>query len=342
MIVKPGVMMQRKIRVGVLFGGQSEEHEVSIRSAQSVIEHLNRDKYEVYSIKIEKSGTWFFNDFQVSPEEIFFSPCVLKKTFDVIFPVLHGPYGEDGTVQGLVELAHLPYVGSGHLSSAMCMDKGVMKEMLNGAGLPTPKSLSLQSFDVEKILDTFAFPLFVKPARLGSSVGISKVYSEEELLPALEESFKYDERILIEEGIEGQELEISILGNLDPRASLPGEIVPSHDFYSYEAKYLDENGARFVLPAKISPEKTKEIQELAIKAYKTMRCEGMARVDFFMETGGKLLINELNTIPGFTSISLYPKLWEVSGLSYSDLLCELVDLAIQRFNRLKTKMYAFH
>lgn len=342
MIVKLGVIMQRKIRVGVLFGGQSEEHEVSIRSAQSVIEHLNRDKYEVYPIKIEKSGTWFFKDFQVSPEKIFFSPCVLKKNFDVIFPVLHGPYGEDGTVQGLVELAHLPYVGPDHLSSAMCMDKGVMKDMLNGAGLPTPKSLSLQSFDVEKILDTFVFPLFVKPARLGSSVGISKVYSEEELLPALEESFKYDERIVIEEGIEGQELEISILGNLDPRASLPGEIIPTHDFYSYEAKYLDENGARFILPAKISPEKTKEIQELAIKAYKTMRCEGMARVDFFMEKGGNLLINELNTIPGFTSISLYPKLWEVSGLSYPDLLCELIDLAIQRFNRLKAKIYAFH
>lgn len=329
--------MQKKIRVGVLFGGQSEEHEVSIRSAQSVIKHLNRDKYEVYPIKIEKSGTWFFSDFQVSPEEVFFSPCILKKTFDVIFPVLHGPYGEDGTVQGLVELAHLPYVGSDHLSSAMCMDKGVMKDILNGAGLPTPKSISLQSFDVEKILDIFTFPLFVKPARLGSSVGISKVHSEEELLPALEESFKYDERIVIEEGIEGKELEISILGNLDPKASLPGEIIPTHDFYTYEAKYLDKNGAHFILPAKISPEKIKEIQELAIKAYKTMRCEGMARVDFFMEKGGNLLINELNTIPGFTSISLYPKLWEVSGLAYSDLLNELIDLAIQRFNRLKAK-----
>ena len=281
-------------------------------------------------LRLKKVEHGFFNDFQVSPEKIFFSPCVLKKNFDVIFPVLHGPYGEDGTVQGLVELAHLPYVGPDHLSSAMCMDKGVMKDMLNGAGLPTPKSLSLQSFDVGKILDAFAFPFFVKPARLGSSIGITKVHSEEELLPALGESFKYDERIVVEEGIKGQELEISILGNLDPRASLPGEIIPTHDFYSYEAKYLDENGARFILPAKISPEKTKEMQELAIKAYKTMRCEGMARVDFFMERGGNLLINELNTIPGFTSISLYPKLWEVSGLSYPDLLCELIGFAIQR------------
>ncbi|MCB1109608.1 MAG: D-alanine--D-alanine ligase [Chlamydiia bacterium] len=316
-----------KKRVGVLFGGQSEEHEVSIRSAESVIKYLDPKKYEVIPIKIEKDGTWGWES----------SLSLLKESFDVIFPVLHGPYGEDGTVQGLLELAHLPYVGADPLSSAMCMDKGVMKDRLRGAGLPVPDYLLLSivdSIQEEDIFKRFSFPFFVKPARLGSSVGISKVHCREELFPALEESFKHDERIVIEEGIVGQELEISVLGNLAPEASLPGEIIPTHEFYSYEAKYLDENGAHFVLPAKLPSKRIQEIQELGVEAFKVMRCEGMARVDFFLSSEGTLYINELNTIPGFTSISLYPKLWEVSGLPYSALLDRLIDLAIERFERI--------
>jgi len=355
--------MQTKIRLGVLFGGQSAEHEVSIRSAKSLIEHLNPEKYDVFPIGIDKKGSWhFLNHHQfllsirknylptlekndphfplltkkVSAREIFFSPCTLKESLDVIFPILHGPYGEDGTVQGLIELANIPYVGSDHLSSAMCMDKGVMKEMLKGAGLPTPRHLTLHirdPIDEKDILENLPLPLFVKPAQLGSSVGISKVHTEEELLPAIQKGFKYDKRVLIEEGIEGREIECSVLGNFEPKASLPGEIIPTHEFYSYEAKYLDDNGAQFELPAKLSSEKTREVQSLAIAAFKALRCEGMARIDFFLKKNGALLVNELNTIPGFTPISLYPKLWEISGLPYSTLIDELIQLAIERFNR---------
>lgn len=315
-----------KQRIGVLYGGQSEEHEVSIRSAEAVIQHLDRDRFEVIPIMIQKNGEWNF------PIEKMFS----KDALDVIFPVLHGPYGEDGTVQGMIELAGLPYVGADHLSSAMCMDKGVMKDRLSAAGLPTPKYCIvsiLDSIEEEAIFESFSFPFFVKPACLGSSVGISKVKERGELLPALEEAFCHDERILIEEGIEGQEIELSVLGNLEPEASLPGEIIPTHEFYSYEAKYLDEDGARFILPAKLSEPVVKEFQRLGVEAFKVMRCEGMARVDFFFDRKGKIYLNELNTIPGFTSISLYPKLWEISGLPYSSLLSRLVDLALERHRR---------
>jgi len=322
--------MQRKIRVGVIFGGMSEEHEVSIRSAESVMSHLDQDLYEVFPIKIEKTGAWVFQ----GVEDPLFSPQSLKKNFDVIFPVLHGPYGEDGTVQGLLELSGVPFVGADTLSSAMCMDKGVTKEMLKGAGLPTPKFLTLDSLDIEKVTETFSsFPLFVKPARLGSSIGISMVKAQDELCVALEESFKHDHRVVVEEGIKGREIEVSVLGNKDPIVSLPGEIIPTHEFYSYEAKYLDENGAKFVLPAKISDEEMKTLQDMAKKAYLVMRCEGMARVDFFLCEKRGLLVNEINTIPGFTSISLYPKLWELSGIGYSELLSKLIDLGIKRQSR---------
>lgn len=358
-------MMQTKIRLGVLFGGQSAEHEVSIRSAESVIEHLNPEKYDVFPIGIDKRGSWHFlkkepfllslkKNFlptfreddphfplmvhKASPREILFSPCSLKRGFDVIFPILHGPFGEDGTVQGLIELANLPFVGPDHLSSAICMDKGVMKDLLRAHELPVVKYQLLHmgdSIDEEGILDEFQFPFFIKPSQMGSSVGISKVHSKEELLPAIKEAFQYDERILIEEGIEGREIECSVLGNETIEASLPGEIIPSHEFYSYKAKYLDEQGVAFELPAKLDPQKTEEVRDLAIQAFKVLRCEGMARADFFLKNDGTLLINELNTIPGFTPISLYPKLWEISGLPYGQLIDRLVNLAFTRYKRKK-------
>ncbi len=315
--------MQTKIRLGIFFGGQSPEHEVSIRSAQSVIDHLDSEKYEVFPIKIDKNGVW---------QKECFSPGALRDAFDVVFPMLHGPYGEDGTVQGLLELANVPYVGSDHLSSAICMDKGVTKALLCNAGLPTPCHQLLRAGDP---INVTAFPLFVKPTQMGSSVGISKVSHPDDLSRAVEEAFKYSEMILIEESIEGKEIECSVLGNADPIASLPGEIIPTHEFYSYEAKYLDDNGAHFILPADLSPEKIEEVQHLAIAAFKTLRCEGMARVDFFLKNDGTLLVSELNTIPGFTSISLYPKLWESSGIPYSELLDRLIELAFERHRRKK-------
>lgn len=365
-IIKFREPMQEKIRLGVLFGGQSAEHEVSIRSAKSVIEQLDHNKYDVFPIGIDKKGSWHFlkaepfllglkNNFlptfkkndphfplllqKVPAKEIFFSPCILKRSLDVIFPVLHGPFGEDGTVQGLVELANLPYVGPDHLSSAICMDKGIMKEILKSSSLPTPDYKILHHNDAineQAIVQALNLPLFVKPSQMGSSVGISKVHTQEELLPAISEAFKYDERILIEEFIDGREIECSVLGNETPEASLPGEIIPTHEFYSYEAKYLDKNGAHFVIPAKLDVQKIKELRRLAIQAFRALRCEGMARVDFFLKKEGTLLINELNTIPGFTSISLYPKLWEASGIPYSQLIDRLIELSIERHKRKKS------
>ena len=355
--------MQQKIRVGVLFGGQSAEHEVSLQSAKSVIEHLDSKKYDLFPIGIDKQGSWHFlntEHFLLSlqqsrlptlqlkdphfplmlpkllSKEIFFSPCILKETLDVLFPVLHGPNGEDGAVQGLAQLANLPYVGADILSSSMCMDKAIMKDQLKAAGLPVPHYLSFHRtdrIDEKEILQNFPFPLFVKPANLGSSVGINKVHSKEEFWPCVKEAFLYDERILIEEGISGSELECSVLGDFDPIASLPGEIIPHHEFYSYEAKYLDKKGAEFILPAKLAEDQIKEVQELSILAFKALRCEGMARVDFFLSDQGKFFINELNTIPGFTKISLYPRLWEISGIPYTQLIDHLIELALERFKR---------
>lgn len=349
--------MTKKIRVGVLFGGQSAEHEVSMRSARSIIKQIDPQKYDVMPIGIDKRGSWFFltvsqflNLFSeesmptfdggtppsLEAKDVFFSPCVLRRNFDVIFPVLHGPYGEDGTVQGLLRLADLPYVGADVLGSAICMDKSVSKCLLKNAHLPIPRFQTLHKrevIDLQALMQTFTFPLFVKPANLGSSVGISKVYRFEELSAALEEAFEYDEKIMIEEFIEGRELECSVLGNLDPIASLPGEIISQHDFYSYEAKYLDQEGALFELPAKLADQTVKEIQTLAVQAFRVLQCEGMARVDFFLRPDGQLFLNELNTIPGFTTISLYPKLWEFSGIPYSQLVERLISLAFERHQR---------
>lgn len=346
--------MKDKIRVGVLFGGQSAEHEVSFQSALSIIRQINREKYEVIPVGIDRAGNWHFltvsQFFLLSQKKSFptfrekdlnspffgFFPSALRKNLDVIFPALHGPYGEDGTLQGLARLANLPCVGSDVLGSAICMDKGILKSLLREAKFPISNFLSLGAHDsicFEACIRQIGLPLFVKPANLGSSIGIRKVYRKEELMSAVKNAFLYDEKILIEECILGREIECSVLGNLNPIASLPGEIVPKEEFYSYRAKYLNREGALFYLPSRVDAKKIREIQELAIRSFKVLQCEGMARVDFFLKKDGTLLINELNTIPGFTNVSLYPKLWELSGISYPELIDRLIQLALERHER---------
>lgn len=353
--------MAKKIRVGVLFGGQSTEHEISLQSARSIIQNVDYETYDVFPIGINREGSWFFLSVEqflsifekeklpafqgkeghlvphgIAAKDMFFSPCVLRDSLDVIFPALHGPYGEDGTVQGLVKLANLPCVGSDVLGSAVCMDKAIAKQLLRDAKLPIPDFQCLRlndRIDIPSIVKQFGLPLFVKPANNGSSVGITKVQREEEVLGAIEEAFQYDEKVLVEEFIEGREIECSVLGNLDPIVSLPGEIIPQHEFYSYEAKYLDEDGAHFELPVELDQEVVKNLQKLAIQAFRTLECEDMARVDFFLRNDGKLFLNELNTVPGFTTISLYPKLWEVSGIPYRELIDRLIILALERHKR---------
>jgi len=261
-------------------------------------------------------------------------------SLDVIFPVLHGPFGEDGTVQGLLKLANIAFVGAGVLGSAIGMDKDVMKRHLRDARIPIARFLvmnrySSKEIDFDDARDQLGLPLFVKPANLGSSVGIHKVKDREEFERAVRDALNYDNKILIEECIRGREIECSVLGNEDPIASVPGEILPRHEFYSYEAKYLDENGAALEIPAKLPPATSERIRQLAIKTFSVLCCEGMARVDFFLRNDGEIIVNEINTIPGFTRISMYPKLWEATGISYSELIDKLIELAIERFEREK-------
>lgn len=355
---KPG-----KIRLGILCGGKSAEHEISLTSTKSIIEALNKDKYDITLIGIDKTGRWSLRDkklflqhaddpktiqFSGESEELALTPhqqsslipyteTHLQHGFhlDVVFPVLHGTFGEDGTVQGLLKLLDIPFVGAGVLGSAVGMDKDVMKRLLRDAGIPIAKFITIHKheqaqYTYEKVKQILGSTLFVKPANLGSSVGISKVRTAAEFDTAIRHAFEYDRKILIEEAIDGRELECAVLGNAEPIASLPGELIPSHEFYSYEAKYLDDNGARFEIPVSLPEAKTKELQALAIHAFKALCCEGMARVDFFMCKDGKLLINEINTIPGFTKISMYPKLWAASGIPYPELLDKLIALAIDR------------
>ncbi len=297
-----------KIQVGLVFGGRSGEHEVSVRSAESIRKTLDKSKYSVVDIFIDKHGKFEFE---------------LFKNVDVFFPIVHGTFGEDGTLQGLFELLDKAYVGAGVLGSAAGMDKDVMKRLLLQAKIP------VGPFVVWPIKPDFPFPMFVKPANMGSSVGITKVKNRTELKKAVETAAKYDTKVIIEKAINGRELEVSVLGNDNPVASLPGEVKASHEFYDYEAKYLDENGATLEIPAKLSKSKIKEIQKTAIETFKILECKGMARVDLFLSKSGRIIINEINTLPGFTSISMYPKLWEATGLSYSDLLDKLIELAFE-------------
>ncbi len=313
-----------KRKVAVLYGGRSGEHEVSIRSAESVIAAMDPAKYEVARIFITKEGKW-------DPRPILPEPGA-NPGIDVVFPVLHGTFGEDGTVQGLLELADLPYVGASVLGSSVSMDKDVMKRLCIERGLPVVEYCVVLRENMEWgfNLEPAGYPMFVKPANLGSSVGISKANTHGELIAAVRLAAQYDRKVIVERGIIGREFECSVLGNDDPQAALPCEILPSRDFYDYEDKYVLET-ARAVLPADIPEELSNEIRRLAVECYKVCECEGMGRVDFLYETAaGKLYINEINTIPGFTSISMYPKMWEAAGLPYPKLIDRLIELALER------------
>ena len=313
-----------KTRVAIVYGGRSGEHEISLRSAESIMKAMDRSKYDVIEYFISKEGKW-------QPKPILPEPGV-HPGIDVVFPVLHGTFGEDGTVQGLLELADLPYVGAGVLASSLSMDKDLMKRVCHENGLPVVEYLTLSrgSLDTAKVVSRLPFPMFVKPANLGSSVGISKAHDQAGLEKALALAAEYDRKIIVERGIEGREFECSVLGNQEPEASFPCEVLPSREFYDYEDKYLLDQ-AKTQLPADLAPGKTAELRRLAVECYRAVECEGMARVDFLMERAtGQLYINEINTIPGFTSISMYPKMWEYTGLAYPKLIDRLIELALER------------
>ncbi|MGB2873916.1 MAG: D-alanine--D-alanine ligase family protein [Gaiellaceae bacterium] len=331
--------MSRRLRVAVLLGGQSSEHEISLASARSVLEALDPDRYDTVTVEIGRDGRWELGTgvdgsvVETLPVPTSGVPATLGEV-DVVFPVLHGPFGEDGTVQGLLELAGVPYVGAGVLGSALAMDKDVFKAVMRDRGVPVTRNITIRQGG--KPHNPFGFPVFVKPARLGSSVGISKVGSEEDLAAAVELAFRHDEKVLVEEFVAGVEVECGVLGNDEPLASLPGEIV-SHgfsgaDWYDYSAKY-DEGGMDLVVPPRLPQGTIERVQELAVKSFVAGECEGMARVDFFVRGDGEVLLNELNTIPGFTATSVYAKLFEASGIPYSELVDRLVQLALERHER---------
>ncbi len=367
-------MEKHKLRVGILFGGKSAEHEISLLSARNVFDALDKEKYEITLIGIDKDGHWCLCDeaeyllHRDDPKKIqmhgmrdnvslvphkrqtqlvSLSQKDTTKPLDVIFPVLHGTYGEDGTVQGLLKLTDIPFVGAGVLGSAVGMDKEAMKRLLREAGIPiakfrTIRRRELEIVNFEQIVHELGLPLFVKPANLGSSVGISKVKDHSDWERALLHAFKYDHKILVEEAIDGREIECAVMGNEHPVASLPGEVFPHDEFYSYAAKYF-ENGVDFEIPAKGSPELLKRIQDLSIAAYQTLYCEGLARVDLFIDRNERILVNEINTLPGLTNTSGCPKLWQASGLEFPVMLDRLIELALERTSRekqLKTELNA--
>ncbi|MBE3589595.1 MAG: D-alanine--D-alanine ligase [Firmicutes bacterium] len=360
--------MTRRIRVAVLFGGRSGEHEVSLQSAASILRALDRERFEPVPIGITKEGRWLLPaDAARALEEglasmegryLAFRPEPGARggliavdgpdggaaggpglvDVDVVFPVLHGTYGEDGTVQGLLELAGIPYVGSGVLASALAMDKAMQKDLFRQKGIPVPDYTLVRARELEtdfegvvrRLEEGFAYPMFVKPANLGSSVGITKAHDRAELAAGLRLAAQYDRRLVVEEAIDGREIECSVLGNEEPVASLPGEVVPGHEFYDYEAKYIDDS-SRLIIPAELDAATTARIQELAVQSFLALDASGLARVDFFLERRtGRVLVNEVNTMPGFTRISMYPKLWEASGLPYTELLTQLIELAFER------------
>jgi D-alanine-D-alanine ligase len=320
-----------KTRVAVIYGGRSGEHEISLRSAESIIAALNPDRYEVRKIVIGKDGRW-------SPGPILPEPGA-HPDIDVVFPVLHGTFGEDGTMQGLLELAELPYVGANVLASALSMDKDAMKRICRDAALPVVECIVLHRDDLNADQIDLPFPVFVKPANLGSSVGISKAHNRAELEAALKTAAEFDHKIVVERGIVGREFECSVLGNEHPAAATPCEILPSREFYDYEDKY-ELNLARTVLPPDLRAEEIDEMRRLAVACYQAVGCEGMGRVDFLREGAtGKFYINEINTIPGFTSISMYPKMWAYSGIPFADLIDRLIELALERHERRKATRF---
>jgi D-alanine-D-alanine ligase len=322
-----------KLRVAVLYGGRSGEHEVSLRSAESVIAALDPANYEVERILITPEGRW-------EPRAISPDPAA-NPGIDVVFPVLHGTFGEDGTVQGLLELSGLPYVGPGVLASAVSMDKEVMKRLCVERGLPVADYAVTYrgQYNVEELCRRFTFPVFVKPANLGSSVGISKARTREELQAALALAARFDRKILVERNIAGREFECAVMGNCEPVAAVPCEILPSRDFYDYEDKYV-LGTSKTVLPADLTPEQTNEVRRLAVECYRAVECEGMARVDFLLESAtGKFYLNEVNTIPGFTSISMFPKMWEAAGVPYPRLVDQLIAFALERHRERQATSY---
>jgi len=383
------VALSKRIRLGVLFGGRSGEHEVSLISAASLLKALDPAKYEVVPIGITREGRWRVGS---TPRQLAHEPERMlarvldqgqlvtassdpsgpqlvpmesptrspmhsrttasrasDRSVDVIFPVLHGTFGEDGTVQGLLELADIPYVGAGVLASAAGMDKDAMKRLFRDAGLPVVQWLLVLRSDWEqqpaslrrRIASEIGYPLFVKPANLGSSVGISKVHASRELDAAMDLAARYDRKIIVEKGLDAREIECSVLGNDHPEASVPGEVISVNEFYDYEAKYLKE-GSELVIPAKLSKKQTREVQALAVRAFRAIDCAGMARVDFLLDRQtGKLHVNEINTIPGFTPISMYPKMWEASGVPYPELIDRLVKLALERHSEKRRSSFEY-
>src|SRR6267142_87906 len=349
---------KKRLRVGILFGGRSGEHEVSLASAASVIRGLDPDKYEAVPIGISKEGHWLIGGAaqKMLPDVLKAGQRVVMaadstdaaiipldrsgggQRIDVVFPVMHGTFGEDGTIQGLLDLAGLPFVGAGVLGSAIGMDKDVSKRLLQAAKIPVVPWITVYRADWERdpkvvqkeIEKKFKYPVFVKPAALGSSVGMTKVHSRAELAPALNLASEFAMKILVEKSVNAREIEVSVLGNHDPKASVPGEIVPHREFYDYTAKYLEE-GTKLLIPAKLKTAQQKKFQKLAVDAFRALELSGMARVDFFLEKkGGKIYLNEVNTIPGFTSISMYPKLWEASGIPFRELIDKLIELALEQ------------
>jgi D-alanine-D-alanine ligase len=366
--------MQGKIRVAVLFGGRSAEHEVSLQSARNVIEAIDQEKFETVLIGIDRKGAWFLNDESMpllnsdNPRLIALNKCknpvslipgdqtgvlinlqgpASTPAVDVIFPVLHGPYGEDGSIQGLAKLANVPCIGSDILGSAIGMDKDVSKRLLRDAGIPVARHICLRRNGLTSKLpaqveQALGYPVYVKPANMGSSVGVTKVPGAADLIPAIDNALQYDTKVVIEEAIVGREIECSVLGNDDPIASVVGEIETADGFYSYEKKYIDENAAVLKIPANLDRATVEKVQARSIAAFKVLESRGMARVDMFLTESGEVYINEINTIPGFTVISMYPKLWQASGLSYRDLIDRLIQLALddhKEKNNLKTTGY---
>jgi D-alanine-D-alanine ligase len=347
--------VRRRLRVAVLAGGRSSEHAISIASARSVLAALDPDRYEIIELEIGKDGRWALPSAEGSRPEISptaedaatvetlpvvadSAPAEALGAVDVVFPILHGPFGEDGTVQGLLELAGVPYVGAGVAASSLCMDKDLFKAVLRDRGIRVARNVTLRLDD--EIINPFGYPVFVKPARLGSSVGISKAHSEAELGPAVELARRHDEKVLVEELVSGTEVECGVLGNLRPPpvASVVGEIVPGGEWYDYAAKY-DEGGSEIVVPARLDDATAERVQRLAVESFVATECEGMARVDFFVRPDGEVVVNEINTIPGFTETSVYTRLFEASGIPYRELLDRLIRLALERHERRKQLEY---
>ncbi len=355
--------MSQKISVAVLFGGESAEHAVSLESGKNVADALDPKKYDIHLIGIDKKGVMRAVpsldilrktdvarpiDLEQVGNEVFIVPGPNKTAHvlelksgkslgnvDAVFPILHGPYGEDGTMQGYLRLLGLPYVGPGVLGSAVGMDKDFTKRVLRDAGLPIPKFVALKrhetkTHDFEALKKALGLPFFLKPANMGSSVGVHKISSPEKFSAALKDAFQYDLKVMVEEFIEGREIECAVLGNKELTASVPGEVIPHHEFYSYESKYLDENGAGLEIPAKLDAAKAEEVRAMAKRVFEVLGCEGLSRVDLFLKKDGTLLVNEINTIPGFTKISMYPKMMGATGIGYSDLIDRLIQLAVER------------